>query len=98
MWGEELCGMRINRGDLVLVLGARTTDKYGVMQLNVSAENGKVIVNPQGYLLPEWAKRQTVLAPVKPAGFNPEEVLKFVQDLKEADRERLSIFKIIGVI
>jgi len=70
--------MRINRGDLVLVLGARTTDKYGVMQLNVSAENGKVIVNPQGYLLPEWAKRQTVLVPIKPAGFNPEEVLKFV--------------------
>ena len=49
MWGEELCGLKIKKGDILLILGARTTDKYGVMQLNISAENGKVIVNPQGY-------------------------------------------------
>jgi len=41
----------------VLVLGARTTDKYGNVQLNISAENGKVLINPMGYQLPEWAKR-----------------------------------------
>jgi hypothetical protein len=49
MWGEELCSLKINRGDIVLILGARTTDKYGTMQLNVSAENAKVLINPQGY-------------------------------------------------
>ena len=48
-WGEELCGLKIKKGDVLLVLGARTTDNYGNIQLNISAENGKVLVNPKGY-------------------------------------------------
>jgi len=49
MWGEELCRLSIKKGDIVLILGARTTDKYGAVQLNVSAENAKVLINPLGH-------------------------------------------------
>jgi hypothetical protein len=53
-----LCGLTIKKGDVLLVLGARTSDKYGSFQLNISAENGKVLVNPKGYQMPSWTVRK----------------------------------------
>jgi hypothetical protein len=30
-------------------MGARTTDKYGDMQVNINPSEGKLTVNPKGY-------------------------------------------------
>ena len=35
--------------DKLLVLGARTTDKYGAMQVNLNPSEGKLVRNPKGY-------------------------------------------------
>ena len=45
MWGEELTSLQIKKGDMLLIQGARVSEKYGI-QPNISADHGKVIINP----------------------------------------------------
>jgi ABC-type uncharacterized transport system ATPase subunit len=47
MFGEDYLKMEIPKGTVLLLQGARTSGKYGTMQLNISPEHGKVIVNPK---------------------------------------------------
>ena len=49
MWGEDLVSLDVKPGDTLLVAGARTSNKYGVIQLNVNSKDGKVTLNPKGY-------------------------------------------------
>lgn len=49
LWGEELVGLKIVKDDTLLVMGARISDKFGALQLNVNSKDGKVTVNPKGY-------------------------------------------------
>ena len=35
--------------DRILVVGARTTDKYGLMQVNLNPVEGRITVNPKGF-------------------------------------------------
>ena len=47
MWGfEDDHYVQFSENDMILILGARTTQKYGDAQLNVNPRDGKVIVNP----------------------------------------------------
>lgn len=49
MWGEDLVNLNLKPGDMLLVRGARTSDKYGTIQLNVNSKDGIVTLNPNGY-------------------------------------------------
>jgi hypothetical protein len=48
IWGAELIG-KLSLKDRVLVMGARTSDKYGVTQLNINPVDGKLVINPKGH-------------------------------------------------
>ena len=62
MWGEKLKKISIGPDDMLLIIGARVTDKYGAPQLNVNSKDGKVLVNPspQDYKLPRHFIMATV--------------------------------------
>ena len=49
MWGEDLVNLVLKPGDKLLLSGARTSDKYGAIQLNINSKDGKVTLNPPGY-------------------------------------------------
>ena len=46
--------------DMLLIIGARVTDKFGDPQLNVNPHDGKVVLNPsrKDFTLPEVPKRK----------------------------------------
>jgi hypothetical protein len=49
LWGEDLIQTKLQLSDRILVAGARTTDKYGKIQVNLNSNEGKITVNPKGY-------------------------------------------------
>ena len=49
LWGEDLLKCKFNLSDRVLITGARTSDKYGAIQVNVNSLEGKVTMNPKGF-------------------------------------------------
>lgn len=49
LWGQDLIKCKFNLSDRVLITGARTSDKYGVIQVNVNSIEGKVTINPKGF-------------------------------------------------
>ena len=63
MWGEDLVNLALKPGDTILVAGARTSDKYGVIQLNVNSKDGKVTLNPKGHknFMQQLSKPSTTL-------------------------------------
>ena len=43
MWGEKLSAIELVVGEKILIKGARTSNKYGAMQLNVNSDYGEVV-------------------------------------------------------
>ena len=55
MWGfDGRDHIEIDQNDMLLIIDARVTHKYGAPQINVNPKDGKVIVNPSpdDYILP----------------------------------------------
>ena len=89
MWGfDGKNHIEIDQGDMLLIFGARVTQKYGSPQLNVNSSEGSIIVNPssQLYKLPVFESAQAEV-PSKAA----KPVVSIIGDLSNDSKDKLGI-------
>ena len=101
MWGfSGHHTIDIIEDDMVLVIGARVTDKFGDSQLNVNPHDGKVVINPSRteYALPVVPKSHNPKLnefDEQPAAVNkPAATQTLIRELDEDTKKSLGVYEL----